>query len=304
MLCNIHYYNIFCEYLIYKDTLLSQAPVHDEFDSTLEDQPAPKIGKVLVAEDIKTNRLVLVSLLETLHIESLQAVDGKEALKIFKSDPSINFILMDIKMPEMDGIEATIAIREWEEIKKLDPTPIVAVTAFDYAEDIKRCMDAGMNDIMYKPIDLKTLSKVVDKHLKTKIIDTEILAQSAVVTVKNVLENRTEEIFSAQWLTTFVSDHKKLASVLLLGSMNDMPNYLKLFREAIESQQWIEAKAIVHVLKGLFRQIGAVRLATIFSEIDGHLKNGGTIEAAVYEGVLKEYQLLEAQLQQWLSKNS
>jgi CheY-like chemotaxis protein len=283
---------------------LSQAPVHDEFDSTLEDQPAPKVGKVLIAEDIKTNRLVLVSLLDTLNIESWQAADGKEALKIFKSDPSINFILMDVKMPQMDGIEATIAIREWEEIKKLNPTPIVAVTAFDYAEDIKRCMDAGMNDIMYKPVDLKTLSKVVDKHLKTKIIDTQILTQSAAVTLKNVLENRTEEIFSAQWLTTFVSDHKKLASVLLLGSMNDMPNYLKLLREAIETQQWIEAKAIVHVLKGLFRQIGAVRLATIFSELDGQLKNGGTLESAVYEGLLKEYQLLEAQLQLWLSKNS
>ena len=224
---------------------MSQAPVHDEFDSTLEDQPVPKVGKVLIAEDIKTNRLVLVSLLDTLNIESWQAADGKEALKIFKSDPSINFILMDVKMPQMDGIEATIAIREWEEIKKLNPTPIVAVTAFDYAEDIKRCMDAGMNDIMYKPIDLKTLSKVVDKHLKTKIIDTQILTQSAAVTLKNVLENRTEDIFSAQWLTTFVSDHKKLASVLLLGSMNDMPNYLKLLREAIESQQWIEAKAII-----------------------------------------------------------
>ena len=283
---------------------MSQAPVHDEFDSTLEDQPAPKVGKVLIAEDIKTNRLVLVSLLDTLNIESWQAADGKEALKIFKSDPSINFILMDVKMPQMDGIEATIAIREWEEIKKLNPTPIVAVTAFDYAEDIKRCMDAGMNDIMYKPVDLKTLSKVVDKHLKTKIIDTQILTQSAAVTLKNVLENRTEEIFSAQWLTTFVSDHKKLASVLLLGSMNDMPNYLKLLREAIETQQWIEAKAIVHVLKGLFRQIGAVRLATIFSELDGQLKNGGTLESAVYEGLLKEYQLLEAQLQLWLSKNS
>jgi CheY-like chemotaxis protein len=283
---------------------LSQAPVHDEFDSTLEDQPVPKVGKVLIAEDIKTNRLVLVSLLDTLNIESWQAADGKEALKIFKSDPGINFILMDVKMPQMDGIEATIAIREWEEIKKLNPTPIVAVTAFDYAEDIKRCMDAGMNDIMYKPVDLKTLSKVVDKHLKTKIIDTQILTQSAAVTLKNVLENRTEEIFSAQWLTTFVSDHKKLASVLLLGSMNDMPNYLKLLREAIETQQWIEAKAIVHVLKGLFRQIGAVRLATIFSELDGQLKNGGTLESAVYEGLLKEYQLLEAQLQLWLSKNS
>jgi HPt (histidine-containing phosphotransfer) domain-containing protein len=165
-------------------------------------------------------------------------------------------------------------------------------------------MDAGMNDIMYKPVDLKTLSKVVDKHLKTKIIDTELLAQSAAATVKNVLENRTEEIFSAQWLTTFVSDHKKLASVLLLGSMNDMPNYFKLLREAIETQNWIETRAVVHVLKGLLRQVGAVRLSTILNDINVLLKSGGTMDPSAFDSILQEYQQLEGHLQEWLKKNT
>ena len=156
---------------------------------------------------------------------------------MFKADPTINFILMDVKMPVMDGIEATVVIREWEEIKKLSAIPIIAVTAFDFAEDIKRCMDAGMNDVMFKPADLKTLAKIVEKYLNIKKIDlSELSTNNPEIILRNLIENRQEEVFSEEWLTAFVLNHKKLASVLLHGAMNDMPNYFKLLREAIEGQ--------------------------------------------------------------------
>ncbi|BDW10861.1 hypothetical protein PSHI8_09430 [Polynucleobacter sp. SHI8] len=283
---------------------MSNNPVDDAFDA-FADEAKPKKGKVLIAEDIKTNRLILSSLLETLEIESLQAVDGKEAVEMFKADPTINFILMDVKMPVMDGIEATVVIREWEEIKKLSAIPIIAVTAFDFAEDIKRCMDAGMNDVMFKPADLKTLAKTVEKYLNIKKIDLSALqTNNSEINLRNLIENRQEEIFSQEWLTAFVLNHKKLASVLLHGAMNDMPNYFKLLREAIEEQNWIETRAVVHVLKGLLRQVGSVRLSTILNDLNGLLKSGGTMDQPAFETILKEYQLLEGQLQDWLKKNS
>jgi CheY-like chemotaxis protein/HPt (histidine-containing phosphotransfer) domain-containing protein len=283
---------------------LPNVPVDDAFDA-FADETKPIKGKVLIAEDIKTNRLILSSLLETLEIESIQAVDGKEALEMFKADPAINFILMDVKMPVMDGVEATIAIREWEDIKKLDATPIIAVTAFDYAEDIKRCMDAGMNDVMYKPADLKTLAKTVEKYLTMKKIDPNSLEMNlAEVNLRNLIENRQEEIFSQEWLTSFVLNHKKLATVLLNGAMNDMPNYFKLLRESIEAQNWIETRAVVHVLKGLLRQVGAVRLSTILNDINALLKGGGVIDQAAFDSILQEYQSLEGQLQEWLKTNT
>jgi CheY-like chemotaxis protein len=283
---------------------LPNVPVDDAFDA-FADEAKPKKGKVLIAEDIKTNRLILSSLLETLEIESLQAVDGKEAVEMFKADPTINFILMDVKMPVMDGIEATVVIREWEEIKKLSAIPIIAVTAFDFAEDIKRCMDAGMNDVMFKPADLKTLAKTVEKYLNIKKIDLSALqTNNSEINLRNLIENRQEEVFSQEWLTAFVLNHKKLASVLLHGAMNDMPNYFKLLREAIEEQNWIETRAVVHVLKGLLRQVGSVRLSTILNDLNGLLKSGGTMDQPAFETILKEYQLLEVQLQDWLKKNS
>jgi CheY-like chemotaxis protein len=209
---------------------LTNNSVDDDFDDLQEQDATSSRGIVLIAEDIKTNRLVLCSLLETLHIQVLQAVNGMEAVDAFKKNPAINFILMDVKMPVMDGVEATSIIREWEQVKDLERTPIIAVTAFDYVQDIKRCMDAGMDDVMYKPADLRSLSKVVDQYLMTKKIDYSKLVPVATdVVLKKILENRDELVFSEEWLRTFVHDHKKLASVILHGAMNDMPNYLQLY---------------------------------------------------------------------------
>jgi CheY-like chemotaxis protein len=276
----------------------------DSLNTSQDDEAKPSKGKALIAEDIKTNRLVLSSLLQTLEIESIFAVDGQEALNMFKADAMINFILMDIKMPVMDGVEATLLIREWEEIKKLSATPIIAVTAFDYAEDIKRCMDAGMDDVMYKPVDLKNLAKIVDKYLGIKNIDSNLLgASSGQLAIHNLLENRQEPIFSPDWLSTFVSDHKKLASIILNGAMNDIPSYFKLLRESVELQNWTESQAVIHVLKGVTRQVGAQRLATVLQELHAYLKNGGTMDMIVFDGLLKEYHQLEEQLQAWLKKN-
>ena len=292
------------ENIYYSGFTLTNDTVDDNFEDLDEAEAKPLRGKVLIAEDIKTNRLVLCSLLDTLQLEAIQASDGKEAVTLFKADPRINFILMDVKMPVMDGIEATAIIREWEEIRKLERTPIIAVTAFDYAEDIKRCTDAGMDDIMYKPADLKTLSKVVDKFLSVKKMElAPISAKSHEETLKKILENREEPVFSEDWLKTFVKDHKKLASVILHSAMNGMPNFFNLLRESLESSNWEECRAVVHVLRGVLRQMGAVRLHSIFVELNTHLKNGGELNEGAFQKVSDEYQTLEQQLQEWLRNN-
>ena len=254
-----------------------------------EDDQSKK-GRVLIAEDILTNRMVLRSLLETLEFEVLEAANGVKAIEIFKSEPTINFILMDIQMPEMDGVEATIVIREWEEIKKLSQTPII---------------DAGMNDVMFKPADLKILNKVAEKYLQVKKIDWEALKRSKTeVLIEQVLENRTEELFNEKWLNVFVSDHKKLAAVILSSASKNIPEYFVLLEESIRNNSMIEAKAVVHILKGLFHQIGAIRLSKILGEVNEKMKNGVAINEALYVGLVSEYQSLDKELQQWVKKNT
>ena len=107
-------------------------------------------------------------------IHSLLQANGKEALEIFRNSKmgEYDFIIMDVMMPVMDGLEATKAIRglEREDAKKI---PIIAMTANAFEEDRKACLDAGMDEHIGKPIDIpllkRTITKLLTKNHKNRI---------------------------------------------------------------------------------------------------------------------------------------
>ncbi|MDR0998833.1 MAG: response regulator [Treponema sp.] len=127
--------------------------------------------RALIAEDIEINREIVITLLEPLGLEISCAENGIEALDMFKADPGrYDLIFMDVHMPEMDGYEATRRIREFEASLALgfsgDGTgpspkriPIIAMTANVFAEDIDRCLAAGMDGHVGKPLDLEQVLK-------------------------------------------------------------------------------------------------------------------------------------------------
>ena len=106
----------------------------------------------LIVEDEESNYLLLEQMLAEFEHQILWARNGFEALEICKSNPNIQFILMDLKMPVMDGFEAT------RRIKSIYPKmPILAQSAYSAKEDINKALDAGCNDFLSKPIDKNTL---------------------------------------------------------------------------------------------------------------------------------------------------
>lgn len=123
--------------------------------------------KVLLVEDHPLNTLVAQNLLTKRGIEVTHAGDGEEALRIFSEsgEGSFDAILMDIRMPVMDGIEATVRIRglEREDAKTI---PIIAMTANAYEEDRRRTENAGMNAHLAKPIEPKLLFAALDQFIK------------------------------------------------------------------------------------------------------------------------------------------
>jgi len=107
---------------------------------------------ILIAEDEKTNYLFLEALLKKTNATVLWANNGKIALDMVKNNNNIDIILMDIKMPEMNGYEAT------EEIKKINPDiPIIAQTAYALVGEKEKILKAGCNDYLSKPIMGKIL---------------------------------------------------------------------------------------------------------------------------------------------------
>ncbi len=121
---------------------------------------------VLLAEDMEFNREVAISMLEVTHCAIDQAKDGREALDMFTADPTrYGCILMDMQMPEMDGLTATRAIRALD-IPWAKKIPIVAMTANVFRDDIAQCLAAGMDDHIGKPIEDSTLYEKLAFYLQ------------------------------------------------------------------------------------------------------------------------------------------
>jgi CheY-like chemotaxis protein len=125
------------------------------------DENVNKQYKVLLAEDNIINQKLANGLLEKLNCKIKTVGNGKEAVNAAKNGV-FDIIFMDIQMPEMDGFEATGLIRDWEN-ETGTKTPIVAMTAHAMKGDREKCIDAGMDDYVTKPISLKILSDVLKK---------------------------------------------------------------------------------------------------------------------------------------------
>ena len=126
--------------------------------------------KILIAEDMPVNAEIVMMLLEMREIESEHAENGKVAVEMFaKSEPNYyDAILMDIRMPEMDGLQATAAIRALDR-PDAKTIPIIAMTANAFDEDVQRSLQAGMNAHLSKPVDPEnmflTLQELIGKNI-------------------------------------------------------------------------------------------------------------------------------------------
>lgn len=125
-----------------------------------------KGAKVLVAEDNELNWEIAYELLSELGLDMEHAEDGKICCDKFKasSEGYYSAILMDIRMPVMNGYEATETIRALLNRSDSD-IPIIAMTADAFSEDIKKCLESGMNAHIAKPIDIKEVARLLDKYL-------------------------------------------------------------------------------------------------------------------------------------------
>lgn len=120
--------------------------------------------QVLVVEDYEFNLEIIVEMLKMMGIEPDVAANGEEAVEKVKSK-NYDIILMDVLMPKMDGYQASKIIRSLS-----IPQPIIlALTASVQPQDKKKCLDAGMNDFINKPMEFEDLEKALKQHLSSKV---------------------------------------------------------------------------------------------------------------------------------------
>ncbi|MDK2867515.1 MAG: hypothetical protein PWP38_1830 [Clostridiales bacterium] len=124
-------------------------------------EPMDMKTRILVVEDDEISRQAIVTFLKKQHYDILVAQNGIQAIEIARSNP-VDIILMDIQMPELDGFSAT---REIRTNLKLSKVPIIAMTAYALSGDRERCLNAGMDDYVSKPINFEEIKSKIIKHI-------------------------------------------------------------------------------------------------------------------------------------------
>ena len=129
--------------------------------------------RVLVVEDNPVNREVVAAMLQKLNYESQLACSGKEALQMLAAG-SYDVVLMDCQMPDLDGYETTRRIREWELVENRPRTPVVALTANALSGESEKCLAAGMDHYLSKPLSIEQLRAALEA--RTKPVETRTVA--------------------------------------------------------------------------------------------------------------------------------
>ncbi len=140
------------------------AAPQDEAEPDVEFEAELPPLRILAAEDNKTNQLLLNAMLDPMGVDLRMASDGREALEAFQ-EGGFDLVLMDIQMPIMNGIDATLAIRAFEQAKNRRPTPILALSANAMTHQVEEYLAAGMNSFVSKPIDMATLIGAIETAL-------------------------------------------------------------------------------------------------------------------------------------------
>lgn len=121
--------------------------------------------KILIADDIFVNRILLSEIVEETGAESIMAKNGKEAIDIIQQNDDINLVLMDIEMPVMNGIETTEHIKKNLSEPKCN-IPIVAITAHDSNSFLDEYNEVGFDELITKPYSVAKLEGIINKLLK------------------------------------------------------------------------------------------------------------------------------------------
>jgi two-component system, sensor histidine kinase and response regulator len=219
--------------------------------------------RILLVEDNEVNQQVATELLESAGAIVRIASDGAEAVKILtegEGHPAFDVVLMDLQMPEMDGFDATRLIRTQARLQGL---PIIAMTAHALVEERQRCLDAGMNDHVSKPIDPDALFATLARWAKPRQVPAAKTeprpARATAVVIPKI-----EGVDVREGLTR-AAGNRRLYRDLLIRFAKDHRDVGAQIAAALESGEPKQAEHIVHTVKGV---AGNMSIRRIYSSAD------------------------------------
>ncbi|HZJ56856.1 MAG TPA: response regulator [Clostridia bacterium] len=247
-------------------TIHHKHTAHKETDGSIavfrEDQKGRRhgLGRVLIAEDNIINQKLATALLEKRGYSAISVSNGLEAIETIRDGIEFDMILMDVQMPEMNGLEATRRIREMEQITG-NHIPIIAMTAYAMKGDREKCIDAGMDGYVSKPLNPEVLYDILDRFSKPKIpVD-----------------------LSGLNLTT--GHDEKFVKELIRTLIDSYPKNLEEIANAISQRDPKKLEKSAHGMRGAVSNFGAHHAVELLTQLGG-LASEGRTEGAM--GILDE----------------
>jgi signal transduction histidine kinase/CheY-like chemotaxis protein/HPt (histidine-containing phosphotransfer) domain-containing protein len=234
-------------------------------------------GLVLLVEDNPVNLLVAQRLIQLSGFDYLSAENGEAALEMMQQQ-EFDMVLMDCQMPVLDGYQATQTWRAIERERGLKRLPIIAMTANAMAEDRQKCLEAGMDDYLSKPVDRKLMQQTMLKWLsRDAVLRTAAAPVPApkappvpLPATGNPEESPLDEEIVKDLHELMGSDYYSLIRIYL----EDSPKLLKQLRTALDNQDCVALIAPSHTLKSSSANLGAVKLSKIAMAIEKSARGG------------------------------
>ena len=243
--------------------------------------------RILLAEDNIINQKVALGCLERIGYRADAVANGKEVLSALEGI-SYDLIFMDVQMPEMDGFEATAAIRR-KERRTGGYTPIIAMTAHAMKGDRERCLEAGMDDYVPKPIQPQTLIEVLRRW-----VDKEGLKKRELPMIK---PGEAIEVFDKKEALERLGGDEELFQEVSSIFLDDAPKQIEKMQKQLRENDLFGLERQAHSLKGAAMYIGENALQNGALAIELAARNGEVDKVrSLVEQIQKEYEELKKRL--------
>ena len=225
-------------------------------------------ARILLAEDNITNQQVAVGILKKLGLRADVAANGAEAVHALETLP-YDLVLMDAQMPEMDGFEATREIRRPQSRVLNHRVPIIAMTANAMQGDREKCLAAGMDDYVSKPVAPQTLAEVLEKWLTKEAVvavnpASEVPGGPAAVSV----QAPEVPVFDQAGLMARLMDDEDLAREVIECFLIDTPKQIAALRVYLETGDAPSVRRQAHTLSGASANVGGEALRAVAIEME------------------------------------
>jgi len=252
----------------------------------------PRVAlRVLVAEDNPVNQELAVRLLQKAGHSVVVASTGRKAVRACE-EQAFDLILMDVQMPEMGGLEATRVLREKEKASNRRAA-IIAMTAHAVKGDRERCLAAGMDHYVSKPIDPRRLFAAIDEAM----LSNKARATAKLRAKSDPAASATEPRIDVRFLLRRVEGDRGLMKELISVFLEDTPRLFKELTAAVEKRDHAKIERAAHTLKGAVANFGAKRARELGLELEtrGRERDLELADCVLAE-LQKELAIVEAEL--------